>query len=197
MHPVRTASSWLVRRTGRRGAVLLVLGVVDLAYGLAIVSTLTRWHRTALVWWPVSQAEVLYIPTRAWGVIWIFVGSFLLAGALARVDSLFFAVEVLLKTAWGLAALLYFLDGGLGLWAVGIVHIGMAVLAVIAAGWRDQPVILRLETAIHQQTDAIRDQTEVARDQRDEVAHQRDVTADRREVVADRRQAEADRRDDD
>jgi hypothetical protein len=135
----------LVRRTGRRGAVLLVLGVVDLAYGLAIITTLARWSRTALTWWPVNQVEVLFVPTWWWGVAWVVAGSLMLVGALVRVDSVFFAVEVLLKTAWGLAALFYFVTGGLGLWAVGIVHIGIAVLAVIAAGWRDQPLIVTLE----------------------------------------------------
>ena len=139
MHQLRSLARKIADRAGRRGAILFVLGVIDLLYGTAITTTLATWSPTVLTWWPVSQTVVLYIPTAVWGVIWICVGAFLLVGVFFKHDRVFYAAEVFLKTSWGLAAMFYFFQGGLGLWGVAVIHSGFAVLALIAAGWKELP----------------------------------------------------------
>jgi hypothetical protein len=138
-------------RVGRRGAVLAVLGVVDVLYGSAIVYaranavdprvSATGW------WWPASQPYVLSLPTQFWGWVWIVVGVALLFGwVIPRItDRWAFALATCIKVCWACAASFNYLraDGSSppGLWGVAVVWIGFAAIMFIVTGWSEVPRI--------------------------------------------------------
>jgi hypothetical protein len=81
--------NWLRRRIGHRGAFLLTIGVYDLFFG----------------WYLAAGGSIQHIPLfgeRPWGWLWIGVGLFLLAGAFARRDAVFFTAAIFIKTVWAL-----------------------------------------------------------------------------------------------
>jgi hypothetical protein len=131
----------LVDRIGRRGAILLVLGTMDILYGSAIVYGVTHPRNprfTSGVWWPVSTDRVLLLPTQWWGWIWLAAGIFLLTGVAARNDSVQYSVAVFIKASWAFAAIFHvFRSDAPGLWGISSVYIAWALVTYICSGWSE------------------------------------------------------------
>lgn len=112
-----------------------MLAMVDTVYGLAIIRAGFA-PRASIGWWPASAATVLFLPTIIWGWVSTINGLFLTCGVFTRHDAVFYGTGVALEFLWGLASLDYFLlRGGRELWGVSAVHLGLAALVLINAGW--------------------------------------------------------------
>ena len=140
---VEAVTDWTRRHIGRRGMVLLLLGLVDLAYGAGMILARPVTMRYAPTWWPASVGQLAGLPTHTWGWIWVGIGFFLFTGIPRtwRDDHggrWQFAAEVALKSWWALAALLYWWKyKALGAWAPAATYVGVAVLVLIISGWPD------------------------------------------------------------
>jgi hypothetical protein len=126
---------------GRRGAVLIVLAIVDVAYGSAITYARTVQGSDA-VWWPASQDTLLFLPTEGWGWVWVIVGALLLTGVWHRSDRWQYSLASGLKACWACAA---FTSPVQGLWGVVSLYIGFAVVIFIVSGWPEDSVLIREE----------------------------------------------------
>jgi len=116
---------------GKRGYFILILGLHEIIYGLALVITLGG------EWWPASQGNVIGISTVIWGWIWIAFGLFLLTGVYLLRDRWQFSAAMLLYTLWGLLALLYSLSNdNAGLWGPSTTYLAIAAIILISSGWR-------------------------------------------------------------
>jgi hypothetical protein len=113
----------LAHRLSQRGAVLLILGVVDLVYGyaLAVAPPETRASET-------YQFYASLLPLGAWSGLWALVGMMCLLQAWTQHDRVAYAMATGLKVFWSLLHL--------GAWAAGVLPRGYvsAVIWLLAAG---------------------------------------------------------------
>jgi uncharacterized membrane protein HdeD (DUF308 family) len=136
--PHRIRSPFTHRRIGRRGACLLILGVLHLNLGWTLLSL------------PPTTLQALkvfrYVPVAVWGSLWMILGAISLLYAFVRrskSDGLGFAAAYLMPSLWGLAYLLSwwpFRDIGIeaAVRAAGI-YWCYALLIQIIAGWAEEP----------------------------------------------------------
>lgn len=134
---------WLRRSVGRRGAVLGMLGLVDIFYGLGMIVARPVTMRYTPTWWPASIGRLAGVAVPTWGWVWVVVGIFLFTGVPrpwrdGHGGRWQFAVEVALKSWWALAALLaWWKYRAPGAWAPACTYVGMAVLVLVVSGWPD------------------------------------------------------------
>jgi hypothetical protein len=125
---------------GRRGALLLILGGMNIWYGAALVAAEHAIAGVPPRWWPASTAAVVGLDVLVWGWVWIAVGLFLWTGV-PRVasDRFQFAAVVALYACWSFSALLFFIQtDNPGAWGPAGIYGGIAFAVLMAAGWRDR-----------------------------------------------------------
>jgi peptidoglycan/LPS O-acetylase OafA/YrhL len=140
---VKFEPRWAFRlrlRIGRRGALLLVVALAYIAYGIAMALSYWDNSNSPPKWWPVTTPELFGISIPIWGVIWIVVGLFILSGIYPRwPDWPQFTAAIALSVWWGFSALVYFLTVySPGVWGIGATYIGFALTILIACGWEEQ-----------------------------------------------------------
>lgn len=134
-------------RIRRRGAVLCLLGAVDIGYGAALLGSLHHQSK----WWPAYAEYFNGIPTTWWGYVWIVVGLFLLTGVFLKRDAYHYAADVLLKGFWAASAIEQFTvaaNNGEDIynpagWGPACIYIGYAGMVLICSGWKEVTVIGR------------------------------------------------------
>jgi hypothetical protein len=116
-------------RLGLRGAFLLGLAEVDLVYGAGLLfpSEETR-HSSAYAW----RQE--FLPTEAWGAVWMAVGVFLITQAWSRRDRPAFTVAIVIKLVWAVVAVGSWIAGPVGQgWQTAGLFFGFAWVALVMA----------------------------------------------------------------
>jgi hypothetical protein len=115
-------------RIGRRGAALLFFTLLDFVYCLSLLtsprplSPLYAWMDTVL-------------PLTVWAVCWGSVGVACLYFAFCAYDTPAFMAAVALKVAWGLNALLGWIDGAVPLGYVStVIWLAFAAFVYLIAG---------------------------------------------------------------
>ena len=128
---------------GRRGAFLAFLTVLDVCYGVALLTTQVRALRY------VNPKPDFFLPLDFWGWIWIGIGIFVLTGALAKRDIIQFTAAALLKGVWAvLYADLWIIQHQNGAWISAVVWLAFSMTVLIIAGWPEpEPARKFLEVA--------------------------------------------------
>lgn len=120
---------------GYRGAVLLILAVVDLIYGGFLTSPPAEQLATSQFRW-----RDCILPTQAWGIIWVTVGVVLLASAFLQQDRVGYSLAIGIKVGWAVLAACSALSGQVhGAWVSVAVWGAFAVLTMIEAS-RPEPI---------------------------------------------------------
>jgi hypothetical protein len=129
--PTEGRVSALTHRIGRRGAILLILAVIDIAYGMSLVGPASETLGLAATIWREH-----YAPLWVWGVGWLVIAAILIVSAFLRNDRLGYAAAIGWKIAWSLTALASWIVGGVERgWVSSIVWAVASALGVIIAGW--------------------------------------------------------------
>ena len=117
----------LIHRVGRRGAFLLFLALVDFIYGYSIL----------LIANPVWSRIDLFLPSVAWGIIWIAVGFICLVQAFFTIDRLAYSLAVGTKVVWSLAMFSSWVFTGTNPvgWVSGTLFLGFAAITSIVSYW--------------------------------------------------------------
>lgn len=120
-------------RIGRRGAVLLVFGIVWVTKSY----TLFRGDRLALV----DQSRLLGVPLTGWAAMWLACGLLSIFFAFQRPgrDHLGFAAVVLPSWVWAIGYWQAWYVHGHGAWTTGLIWLAFSLVALIAAGWQEGP----------------------------------------------------------
>lgn len=130
------------RRLGRRGSILLILAVIDVAFGLSLIGpSAEALNSRSTVW------REHFAPTWAWGSAWLFVGAILCVSAFMRHDATGYAAAIGWKITWGVITLASWLFGGVERgWVGAIIWFVFAGMIVIISGW-PEPVapLIRLD----------------------------------------------------
>lgn len=121
----------LVHRIGRRGAILLILSVVDIAYGMSLIGpSAETLGLSAIVW------REHYAPLWVWGTGWLIIAAILIVTAFLRNDRFGYAAAIGWKIAWSLTTLASWIVGGVDRgWVSSIVWAYAAGMIVVIAGW--------------------------------------------------------------
>lgn len=120
----RTPAWWWARHVGRRGEFLLFLVILDVLYGLSLLSPMASARQT-----PTVRFLAAVMPLPWWAVLWLAVGAVCLVGAFTVADRFAFAAATGLKVLWGSMFLLG--------WLAGVIERGWvsAVIWLIFAAW--------------------------------------------------------------
>lgn len=117
-------------RLGRRGAILLVLAVIDFAYGISLIGPSSEAVSSASTIWREHFA-----PTWAWGSAWLVVGAVLTVSAFMKHDAIGYSAAIGWKIMWSLTSLLSWMFGGVDRgWIVAIIFGAFGGLVVVDAG---------------------------------------------------------------
>jgi hypothetical protein len=118
-------------RIGRRGAILLILAVIDIAYGMSLVGPASETLGLAATIWREH-----YAPLWVWGVGWLVIAAILIVSAFLRNDRFGYAAAIGWKIAWSLTTLASWIVGGVERgWVSSIVWAVVAGMIVVIAGW--------------------------------------------------------------
>lgn len=117
-------------RVGRRGKILLILAVIDVAYGLSLIappadpsSAATRWRE-------------IFLPLWVWGALWLVVAAILAVSAFMRHDAFGYSAAIGIKVIWALTTLVSWAFGGVPRgWVAAIIWLTFAEMVWIIAGW--------------------------------------------------------------
>jgi len=129
---VRTHAKRFWYRIGRRGCVLLFLGLLDALFGYSfLVSPM------------LSSIKIDYLlPYVVWGWIWVIAGVACLAFCPARVDRVAFALEAAVMSAWGLVSgYIWATQHAPRLWVSAVIWLAFAGLILIISSWPESPEI--------------------------------------------------------
>jgi len=118
-------------RIGRRGAILLILAVVDIAYGASLIGPSSdALGSAALVW------REHFAPLWVWGGVWLVVAAILIVSAFLRNDAIGYLAATGLKISWSLTTLASWLFGGVDRgWVSSIIWMVVAAMVWVIAGW--------------------------------------------------------------
>lgn len=123
-------------RIGRRGGVLLLLALVDFAYGASLVSPSAESLSSASIMWREH-----YAPVWAWGLGWLVVGAILVAGAIVRRDAFAYAAAIGWKIIWSLTTLASWAFGNVDRgWVSTFIWGVVAGMIGVISGW-PEPVV--------------------------------------------------------
>jgi hypothetical protein len=117
--------TWIRQHAGRRGAFLVFLAILDLAFGYSLFS----FPRLAF------QGIDIVFPIDAWGWIWIATGIVCATGVFLQSDRVQYTMAALLKTAWGLLYAWLWWQGVPHSWVSVALWLSFALTIVLIAGW--------------------------------------------------------------
>lgn len=121
----------LLGRLRHRGAILLILSLIDFAYGLSLISPAAESLGSAAVRW-----RELYAPLWAWGIAWVVVGAVLVFYAFRTHDAVGFTAAIGLKVVWGLTTLASWVLGDVQRgWVATIIWLVFAGMIAVIADW--------------------------------------------------------------
>lgn len=130
----------VLSRIGHRGLFLMTLGLFDVFFGMFLI-TGGRFQFS------------LELSAIAWGWIWAGVGVFLVIGAFAAKDAVFFAVAVFLKVAWALEYVRLTFVFDVRDWTRAAYWTMFAILVLVASAWPEsRPVVPAEDAATRAQT---------------------------------------------
>ena len=92
---------------GRRGAILLILALIDFAYGGSLVAPSDELASSSATMWRQHIA-----PIWAWGAAWLVVGVILFVSAFLRNDAIGYAAAIGWKIIWAATTLASWAFGG-------------------------------------------------------------------------------------
>lgn len=120
-----------MHRVGRRGAILLILSVIDFAYGLSLVSPSADSVASSTVMWRQH-----YAPIWAWGAGWLIVGVILFVSAFLRNDAFGYAAAIGWKIIWSLTTLASWAFGDVDRgWVATIIWAVFGGMIWVISGW--------------------------------------------------------------
>lgn len=134
--PHRLYSPFTRTRIGRRGACLLVFGLIPFFVGLALFVQPTApggRNRTIPLLEKIAPAEF-------WSVAWMVLGSLVFLSAFLgwRAQRRAYMVAYTLPLLWGAAYLISWVFGWLVTgWISGTVYLGYCLLVIVIAGWEE------------------------------------------------------------
>lgn len=124
-------SETILSRVGRRGSILIILAIVDVAYGYSLIGPSSDALGTAAITWRQHFA-----PLWVWGGVWLAVAAILIVSAFLRNDAIGYLAAIVLKIGWSLTTLLSWLFGGVERgWLSAIVWMVVAAMVWVIAGW--------------------------------------------------------------
>lgn len=135
---LRAAKALDRTRLGIRGFVLLGFAEVDLVYGAGLLFPSPETRGSSMYAWRQE-----FMPSEAWGAIWVAVGLFLITQAWSRRDRAAYTVAIIIKLVWAVIAAGAWAFGGVGQgWQTAGLFFGIAVVA-IAASLHEEPMYPR------------------------------------------------------
>jgi hypothetical protein len=156
--PLSQALCRIWHMIGRRGAFLAFLTVLDVCYGVALLTTMVRALKYV--------HPDLFLPLSAWGWIWIGVGCFVFTGLLADRDIIQFTAAALLKGVWAvLYADLWLVQHQDSAWISAVVWLSFSLTVLVIAGWPEpEPARKLLEAATNGHDVSVTTETTVTTD---------------------------------
>src|SRR4051812_40271372 len=137
----RTPGRGVGRRIGRRGAILLILAIVDVAYGLSLMAPPPDSIGEAATVWRQH-----YAPLWVWGMGWLVIAVILIVSAFLRDDRLGYAAAIGWKIAWSVSTLASWVIGGVPRgWVSSIIWGVVAGMIVVIGGWPEPHSATRAE----------------------------------------------------
>jgi hypothetical protein len=131
----------LTHRIGRRGAILLILAVVDIAVGLSMIGPTSETAGLAATRWREH-----YAPLWVWGVGWLVIAAILIVSAFLRNDRFGYAAAIGWKIAWSATTLASWIIGGVDRgWVSSIIWAVVAGMIVVIGGWPEPHSATRAE----------------------------------------------------
>jgi len=136
---------WFIHRARFRSSFLVILGCIQVPYGLALI--LSQRSSVPVRWWPGAERAVDGVPVTAWGIIWVAVGTIVLATCWTRQDRIPFALCVMLNFIWASLAI----QRGLappheaGAWGPGVIYLGISVGVLMISAWPEPVTAQDLE----------------------------------------------------
>lgn len=116
---------------GRRGSVLLVLGLYDLVQGWALWNPTPAGSASAAAAWRSH-----YAPGELWGSLWIAVGVVLLVQMFMRRDMIAYSCAIAIKVLYGMNAIMSWMFGDVSrAWLAGLIWFAFAGMVAVIAGW--------------------------------------------------------------
>jgi hypothetical protein len=125
-------------RIGRRGAILLILSVVDIAYGASLIGPSADSLGSAAVVWREHFA-----PLWVWGGVWLVVAAILIVSAFLRNDAIGYLTATVLKISWSLTSFASWMFGGVDRgWVSSIIWLVVAAMVWVIAGWPEPSPVM-------------------------------------------------------
>ena len=145
--PGRSLPGWFIRRAHFRSSFLIVLGAIQIPYGIAMV--LSQRSKTPVHWWPGAEHSVDGIPVTAWGIAWIAIGAVVLVTCRRKSDNIPFALSVMLNFLWASLAIQRGLQSPheAGAWGPGVVYLGISIGVLMISAWPDPITVEDLEAS--------------------------------------------------
>lgn len=139
MRPIRYLTGG--GRLGHRGAILLVLSVIDFLYGMSLIWPTPELRSSAGTVWREH-----YGPIGAWGAAWVVVGVIVLVFAFRPRDAFGFATAIGWKIIWSATALASWVFGGVDRgWVTTIVWLTFAAMIAVVSDWPEPTPMMTLD----------------------------------------------------
>lgn len=133
--PVFSPHRRLGYQVGRRGAILLILSVIDVSYGASLISPPADSLTTAAIQWRQH-----YAPMFVWGVCWLVIGMVLIVSAFRRADAVGYSAAIGWKIVWALTTLASWIFGNVERgWVAAIIWGTFAGMVWVISGWPEPP----------------------------------------------------------
>lgn len=125
------AARWLIRHTGRRGAFLAFLTVLDGCYGYALLSQSVA---------ALNSQPDFFLSLRSWGWAWLAVAAVCATGVFMRRDIAQYTAAAFLQAAWGaLYADAWLIQHYAQDWISAVVWLSFGLTVLLVAGWPERP----------------------------------------------------------
>jgi hypothetical protein len=132
---IRTYRILSSSRLGYRGAILLILAVIDIIYGSFLINPTEEQQRSTQFIW---RDHIM--STQWWGAVWYGVAAVLIVSAFLRQDRVGYAVAIMLKVGWAFIAAIAGVCGhAQGAWQTVAIFGGFAALTITESG-RSEPL---------------------------------------------------------
>jgi hypothetical protein len=120
-----------IRVLGHRGAILLILAVIDISFGLSLVVPLASSHPSQSTIWREH-----YGSDRMWGMAWCAVAAVLIFYAFRRRDAIGYATAIGWKVTLGASSLASWGFGRVTAgWLLAVIWISVAALVLVISDW--------------------------------------------------------------
>lgn len=122
-------------RVGYRGAVLLLLAMIDFVYGGTMLPGVTSVSGT------YRYADTI-LPLPLWGAGWVAVGVVCVVQALQSRDYIAFAAAQLIKVMWATVGIAGWLTGQIPYGQLtSVIWVGAAGIVLVVSRWSEPPTM--------------------------------------------------------